>query len=141
MPYKTLPWCLASIVDPSVDTASKERLARWFCNLNECCHCQAVCRPLKRWIQEPQQLLTGKGKRILEALFQTKNTNIECETNFARAHSAKMATRGRNDCVHQMAAKHFLAEVKHIHRSELESLCSTQPATSDGSSLATTPGS
>ena len=119
-PYQKLPLSLGALVDPSVSEDRKLSIARWFLGLSQCCLCTAFCQPLKAKAQDERDLLEGPASKLLQASFQTKNTNIECETNFARAHSAKMATRGRNDFVHTMAGKHFLSEIKLSHKVSLE---------------------
>ena len=119
-PYRNLPLSLAVLVDPLATRDSKNGMAKWFLELKECCLCSAFCVPLKRVATDETDMIEGKSNKVLQAAFQTKNTNIECETNFARAHSAKMATRGRNDFVQNMAAKHLLAEIKHCHKQFLE---------------------
>ena len=121
-PYKTLPLSLARLVDPHTDETVKLDIAHKFRLMSPCCHCSAFCKPLMLHVQRDQDLVDGKANKILQAAFATKNCNIECETNFARAHSAKAATRGRNDFSHSMAAKHFLSEIKVCHKMFMERL-------------------
>ena len=124
-PYLTIPLSLASLIDPEVSDAKKEEVSRHFLQLPPCCCCQAVCLPLRRMATDSESLIRGSCSHVLESIFATKNTNIEVENNFARAHSAKITSRGRNDYLPSLASKHILAELKTCHRISLERKATT----------------
>lgn len=116
-PYRSLPLCLARLVDPLVGETSRVRLATWFSQLKPCCLDKAFSSPLRSMVHTPQDFLEGnKGFDILRAAFACKNTNMTVENAFARAASMRAATRGRNDQTHNLWAKHILAETKSAHR-------------------------
>ena len=115
-PYSLPPLCLGMLCDQRVDMTDKESLASWYFNLPHCCRSQSFCRPLLSHAQDSRDLLPGaRLSGTLEACFRTPCTNIQCENNFARAQSAKLATRGKSDHSSQLCGKHVLAEMKATH--------------------------
>lgn len=119
-PYSLPPLCLGRLCDSQEDFSEKQALATQFFNLPRCCQCESFTKPLLRLASSPSDLLPG-GKLFgtIEATARTKITNIEVECNFARANSAKAATRGRQDHSSQLCAKHLLAEIKACHAKDL----------------------
>lgn len=115
-PYSLPPLCLGKLCDQRIDITEKESLASWYFSLPTCCRSQSFCQPLLSHAQDSKDLLPGaKLSGTLEACFRTPCTNIQCENNFARAPSAKLATRGRSDHSSQLCGKHILAEMKACH--------------------------
>ena len=119
-PYRSLPLCLARLVDPLVSEGAKVKLARWLLSLRECCLCAGFLKPLRSLVHSVDDCLYGIGQHILQSAFHGKSTNIEVETNFARAGSMLAATRGRSDKTPSMFAKHVLAEMKASHQTILK---------------------
>ena len=103
-----------------VDTHVKQDLANWYFNLPDCCRSQSFCKPLLSMCTCASDLVpNGRLYHTLDACFRTPPTNIQCENNFARAASSKLATRGRSDHSAQLCAKHILAEMKALHRKDI----------------------
>ena len=120
-PYSLPPLCLGKLCDPRLTDSSHEDLAKWYFNLPPCCRSQSFCEPLLQHVNDPADLCQhGKLHGALESCFRTTPVTIQCENNFARAQSAKQATRGRSDHSSQLCAKHILAEIKALHRKDLQ---------------------
>ena len=97
-PYSLPPLCLGKLCDSRVGADEKTELACWYYSLPQCCRPQSFCKPLMSVVDSPSDLCDGgKLYGTLLACFRTPCTNIQCENNFARAQSAKQATRGRSD--------------------------------------------
>lgn len=115
-PYRTLPFCMASLLNTEMPLDEKKSLSEWFCGLQDCCLDTAFGVPLKAQLESPADLMpTGKRYMLLQACFQSKNCTLETENNFARLQSMKRATRGRSDIASSLAAKHLLSEIKLSH--------------------------
>lgn len=120
-PYSLPPLSLGKLCDPHLVDSSQRDLAKWYFNLPSCCRSQSFCEPLLQHVHDPADLCRhGKLHGALESCFRTTSVTIECENNFARAQSAKQATRGRSDHSCTLAAKHILAEIKAVHKKDLQ---------------------
>lgn len=139
MPYRSLPFILANLIDDDVVSEEKRELASWFMALPRCCLDAATSYPLREIIKTEWDLLHGCGVKILQSICSTKTTNIEVENNFARAHSSKMTGRGRNEFVQSMSAKHLLSEIKLHHRKTVERAHKNGSTTGDQPYLPTQP--
>ena len=118
-PYSLPPLCLGKLCDSRVSNVEKQNLADWYVSLPDCCRSTSFCKPLLTLCTSASDLCpNGILHTTLDACFRTPATNIQCENNFARAQSAKQATRGRSDHSSQLCAKHILAEVKALHRKD-----------------------
>ena len=108
--------CLGRICDDREHASEKAKLASWYVGLPDCCQSRTFCKPLLALTSNPKELCPG-GRLfgVLMAAMRSKNTNIQLEDNFARAQSAKVSTRGREDHSTMLAAKHLLAEIKVLH--------------------------
>ena len=128
VPYQKLPWRLAVLCDTAASISKKQNVADWFMNLNACCLDVAFSRKVQQMATNAQDLLPGMGDTNLNlqlrSSFQSKNSNVTVENNFARAQTAQQATRGNPGMAASLAARHILAECKRAHLQDC--CCCTQ---------------
>ena len=112
-PYRKQPWSMAALVDSSVGTDQRIRLAQSFMSKRPCCVAPYFAKPLLEELQEPAHVCPPHpmyGK--LCTAFRTKVSNMELECNFARAVKTRQAGQGHAHNQASTVAKHINAECK-----------------------------
>ena len=110
--YKQLPLSLGQLINTDLNVEQREALMKQYLSLKDCCVERHFAAPVLADLR--MDGLDGL-KDDLKMAFRSKTSNIEIETNFARASSSRMAMRGRSHTIPSMTAKHVVSEIKMIH--------------------------
>jgi hypothetical protein len=121
-PYTLLPWSLLSSLHSSVSPSDRENAFRDFMALAACDLEAGLSFVLhKMHINEDPRALADINSTFIQKLMllaMSKVTNVETETNFARASSSRAYMRGKQHDSSTMCSKHICSELNHLHNLE-----------------------
>lgn len=119
--YTYMPWRILQVLHSSTSHRQHVALIQELLQLNVCDMDQAFTRRLV------EQTCSGVSAERLAApastliqnlilLATSKTTNVEVETNFARASTSRRFMNGQQHTIATMASKHCLSEISHLHQ-------------------------
>ena len=118
-PYQQYPWRLLRMLHSETTFDDRVGMIDTFKACGPCCLDLGFSSVLKRlWGMEPSNQLAHTNSEFLGALVLlgcSKTSNVEVETNFARATSARICNRGVRHDASTMASKHVISELAHQH--------------------------
>eukprot|EP00933_Yihiella_yeosuensis_P043979 TRINITY_DN39009_c0_g1_i1.p1 TRINITY_DN39009_c0_g1~~TRINITY_DN39009_c0_g1_i1.p1 ORF type:complete len:836 (-),score=109.13 TRINITY_DN39009_c0_g1_i1:86-2458(-) len=128
-PYQKFPWKLARTLDHRVPQVERIAVANEFLEMKTDPsifgdHCSG---PVRVYLSRcGNDVFSPKFQKLLAVLFSGKSCNVTVENAFARATSMRSYLRGQIQGAATMASKHFLAEVKLLHKKEAKTIAASQ---------------
>ena len=119
--YQTWPWKLAQTMDTRLPLKRRRQVEQEFLAARGCQLDHASAR-IRRYLSHSLQddITCQKFQDLVLVLCTGKVSNMTVENGFARAASMRSYMRGQVQTSQTMASKHFLAEIKFLHRLNLQ---------------------